>query len=93
MFTNNQFIKNSEYPACKNCKHYLEDKRWPNEPAFAKCTLFGEKDLLSGKVVNYDLYKSRLWNDYCGPDGKHFVEIIKEDKLKTFCEKIEKLFN
>ena len=88
MFINNKFIKNSEYPACKNCKYYLEDKRWPNEPAFAKCALFGDKNLLSGKIENYDLYKARLYNEYCGPEGKYF---IKEDKPETFREKIEKL--
>jgi hypothetical protein len=93
MFVNNKFIKNSEYPACKNCKHYLEDKKSPNEPAFARCALFGDKNLLSGKIENYDLYKAQLYNynQYCGPGGKYFVDSTKEDKLETFREKIEKL--
>ena len=76
MFINNKFIKNSEYPICKNCFYYLKDSEFPNDHLLAKCTLFGEQDIISGAITNYYVDRVRNNNKLCGIDGKFFNNVV-----------------
>ena len=78
MFINNKFIKNSEYPVCKNCCHYLQDDKFPNDTLLSKCTLFGQQDVISGDITNYYVDKVRNNDKLCGIKGNYFK--IKENK-------------
>jgi len=59
-------IKNAEYPACKNCVHYIEHKDY----WLSRCAIFGEKNLITGEIkYNY----ADLTRKYeCGDLGKYF---------------------
>ena len=46
-------VTNFEYPACKDCTHFAPAKHMQSEKdsiSYGKCTLFREKDLVTGKV-------------------------------------------
>ncbi len=75
MFINHKFIKNSEYPICKDCCYYMKDTNFQNDTLLAKCTLFGEQDVISGKITNYYVDKVRNNNKLCGINGKYFKKL------------------
>ena len=72
MFLNSKFIKNSEYPVCKNCCYYQKDVKFPIDYKLAKCALFGEQDIITGTITNYYVDTVRKNNDQCGIKGKFF---------------------
>jgi hypothetical protein len=59
-------IKNGEYPACKKCIHFIENK----DISFSRCAFFGEKNLITGEITyNYaDLTRT----NECSVSGKYF---------------------
>ena len=59
-------IKNMEYPACKNCVHYIEH----NDYSLSRCAFFGEKNLITGEI-KYN-YADLTRKDECGVSGKYF---------------------
>ena len=71
---NNRFIKNDEYPICINCKHYKKDIKFPNDSLLAKCTLFGEKNILNGEIKNYYVDLVRNNNNQCGLYGRYYAD-------------------
>ena len=76
MFINSRFIKNSEYPVCKDCCYYVKDDKFPNDTLLSKCSLFGEQDIISGKVTNYYVDRVRNTDKLCGINGKFFIRKI-----------------
>ena len=55
---------------CKDCKFYMADK--------SECKLFGDINLVDGKI-NYDYaFSVRLFENKCGKEAKYF----EENKLK-----------
>ena len=70
----NKFIKNTEYPICKNCCHFLKDELFENQ-IYAKCALFGEVDIVSGIITNTNAYRVRNDNNLCGQKGKYYKPI------------------
>ena len=64
-------IKNSQVPLCKNCIHYRPN---PFTSSMSKCSQFGNKDVVTGKI-KYDYADlSRIYEDKCGLEGKYFNE-------------------
>lgn len=59
-------IKNGEYPACKNCVHFIENK----DISFSRCAFFGEKNLITGEI-KYN-YADLTRNNECDVTGKYF---------------------
>jgi hypothetical protein len=61
-------IKNTEYPVCKNCIHYIEHREY----LLSRCAFFGEKNIITGEI-KYD-YADLTRNDECGKTGKYYKE-------------------
>ena len=72
MFLNSKFIKNSEFPVCKNCCYYQKDVNFPADHKLAKCALFGEQNIITGTITNYYVDIVRNNNNLCGIKGNFF---------------------
>lgn len=70
---NTNHIKNMNFPACKDCKHFLPIT---SNPIFSGCKKFGIKDLITGQITNYYATTCRSIETYCGEEGKHFLPIV-----------------
>jgi hypothetical protein len=68
-FLNPSFIKNVDKPICKDCKYFNYDTFY-KEFEFGKCSKFGRKNLINGKIVFEDVQTAR--NTDCGVDGTYF---------------------
>lgn len=64
-------IKYMEYPICKTCIHFLPDETTSRTNEFAKCKLFGEKDIVTGEITYKYAVLCRINNDYCNITGKY----------------------
>jgi len=76
------FIKNTDMPSCVNCVHFIEPKMvLESEQSivlFGKCKLFGDKNLVTGKIdykFASDCRHSKS-GELCGVDGKYFDESL-----------------
>lgn len=56
-------ILNYNVPICSTCKFYKRQK----------CTKFGKKDVVTGKVKFSDAYDCRKSNDKCGQHGTFYM--------------------
>jgi hypothetical protein len=65
-----QFIKNIKLPSCIECIYYLNKT--------GKCNKFGEKDVITGKIVYETASRIRYTENLCGLNGNYF-----EKKLCT----------
>jgi hypothetical protein len=74
LFQNNKFIKNSEYPVCKNCKFYKIDQTFPNDYLLGKCTLFGYQNIITGEINHNYADITRKENNLCTIKGIYFVK-------------------
>ena len=64
-------IKNSYYPKCFTCKHFIPDSL--DSTRFSKCKKFGTANLVSGEIV-YDFADfCRKIESKCGQHGKHYA--------------------
>jgi len=69
---NNYFIKNSEYPICKNCVFFKKDDKFPDDLILGKCLLFGKQNIISGEI-NYEYADIiRKDKDLCNIKGKFY---------------------
>jgi len=68
-YLNPLFIKNVDKPICKDCRFYKYDTIY-KDFAFGKCTKFGYKNLIDGKIIFEDVQTARL-ND-CGANATYF---------------------
>lgn len=69
----NTNINNMDKPICKNCKYFNYDTIY-NDYQFAKCSKFGNKNLISGKLTYEDINKARMI--YCGVNGTFYEEKV-----------------
>ena len=81
IFINNKFIKNSEYPICKNCRYYLKDELFPTEHLSSRCALFGEQDVITGTITNYYVDRVRSNDKLCGIKGNFFKAIEENNNI------------
>jgi hypothetical protein len=64
-------IKNSYYPKCVTCKHFILDSLYSTR--FSKCKKFGKANLVSGEIA-YDFADScREMESKCGQYGKNYA--------------------
>ena len=87
----NNFIKYKVSPSCVKCIHFLND--YPENVHLGKCKLFGEKNLVTGKI-NYQFAEiCRANNNMCMSDGFYYKENPDNDliiKLKGINESKDK---
>ena len=55
-------IRYSSFPLCKMCKHYRK----------GRCTLYGFKNVETGKIVHESASSCRSDKDTCGKEGKNY---------------------
>ena len=67
------YIKNNEYPSCKDCKYFTEHTDPYNKYHLSKCTLFGEKDIISGEIDYHFATTCRTFDHLCSKKGKYYV--------------------
>jgi hypothetical protein len=68
-------IKKISYPVCVNCKHFQlnnEHSDHKNKVKYAKCTYFGEKDVISGEIEHEYASVCRISVYKCGEYGKYY---------------------
>jgi hypothetical protein len=68
-FVNPSFIKNVDKPVCKDCKYFKYDPIY-KDYNYAKCVKFGNKSLITGKIVFEDVTVAR--EEDCGINGDYF---------------------
>jgi hypothetical protein len=59
-----QFIKNIKLPTCMECIYYMSKT--------GRCSKFGEKDIITGKIVYGQASQIRHQENLCGPNGNYF---------------------
>jgi len=81
-------IKNSNIPACRNCIHY-KPSFYNNEftSSYNDCKKFGEKNIISDKIILESAESCRRDESKCGANGKYFEE-EKNINLKVLKHKI-----
>jgi hypothetical protein len=60
-----QFIKNIKLPSCIDCQYYIGKN-------LGKCSKFGEKDLITGKIVYGSVTQTRFNENLCSTKGNYF---------------------
>jgi len=68
-FLNPSFIKNIDKPVCKDCKYFKYDTFY-KDYTFGRCTKFGKKDLITGKIIFEDVTLARSQD--CGVNATYF---------------------
>ena len=62
-----QFIKNIRLPSCADCNYYIA-----GTAKTGKCTKFGEKDIITGKITYENALHTRLTENMCSITGHYF---------------------
>jgi hypothetical protein len=73
-------IKNSNYPVCFNCAHFIkyQDSNLNNDQEFGLCKKFGKMNFVSGKVKHDYASHCRDDDRKCGEKGFFYEEAPKE---------------
>jgi hypothetical protein len=74
-FFNPSFIKNVDKPLCKDCKYFKYDSIY-NDFSYGKCTKFGKKNLIDGKITFEDVVLARHHD--CTVNATYFEEKIND---------------
>ena len=75
--TEKTYIRNTEFPVCTNCVHFIPDEtNYPYDPLpddnYGKCKKFGELNLVKG-IIEYDMAKECRQNEKkCGTKGLEY---------------------
>jgi hypothetical protein len=84
-----KFIRNIDFPACKNCIHYKSNNYNFISPS-NRCEKFGNKDIVTDKI-SYDCADlCRSDESKCGKEGKFFIK-EKNIHFKIFLHKLSHL--
>ena len=62
-----KFIKNIRLPSCADCNYYI-----PGTLKSGKCSKFGEKDIITGKITYEYALHTRLTENMCSITGHYF---------------------
>lgn len=67
-------IRNANIRSCKQCIHFQPDPSIysGSTSTFAKCKMFGEKDIITDKITFDYADRCRTQEDKCGKEGKYF---------------------
>ena len=76
----NPLIKNSNYPACFNCAHFIkyQDSNLNNDQEYGLCKKFGKMNLVSGQVKHDYASHCRDDDKKCGEKGDLYEEAPKK---------------
>jgi len=66
-------IKYIEYPICKTCIHFLPEKGHIDE--YGRCNLFGEKNIINGKITYKYADLCRMNDDNCNITGRYYEPV------------------
>jgi len=70
-------IKNNNVPACKNCAHFICSTSILYN---GKCSLFGEKNIITDEIEYNFAESCRNDDNKCGYEGKYFTEMTVQQK-------------
>ena len=59
-----QFIRNARLPVCLDCAYFVQSLK--------RCSKFGEKDVVSGKVTYVSAESARTIENMCSRKGIYF---------------------
>lgn len=62
-----QFIRNAKVPVCLECIYFVQGAH-----KIGRCTKFGEKDVVSGKITYESAEVSRITENMCSRKGAYF---------------------
>jgi hypothetical protein len=68
----NSFIRNIDFPVCKDCIHFIPPGSNALDYNLGKCGKFGEKDIVSGEIKYAFAEICRIYDNECGKNGTHF---------------------
>ena len=75
MSNNDKIIQNFNIPTCKNCVYYKKNQYDTNfDSNFNRCTKFGYKEIITGKISHDFASYCRNDETKCGKEGKYFKE-------------------
>ena len=66
------FIRNSEFPICSNCLHFIEPTNTNPYDGY-RCKKFGNMNLITGAIHNELAANCRLDDDMCGEEGDQYT--------------------
>lgn len=76
--TSPSFIINKINKPCTTCVHYIPYKCESMFDIFqtgtGKCALFGQEEVVTGKMEYYDVENCRYTNTKCGREGKYYIK-------------------
>jgi len=73
-FFRRDFIINASYPICKNCLFY-QPHHGSSPTDLAKCTKYGKKDVVTGKITYGFATIVRYDEDKCGTKGIDYKKL------------------
>jgi hypothetical protein len=69
-------IQNGDLPACKNCLFYKASSSQGRDDFLTdKCTKYGSKNIVTGRIEFIYAMNSRISEKYCGIKGNSYVPI------------------
>ena len=71
----NKYIINSALPECRNCKHFMPHNSEQHKYSLATCLLYGQKDIISGKITFEFAQHVRNRDGQCSREGLNFEPI------------------
>ena len=78
-FFRRDFIINATYPICKDCL-FFQPHNGSAPTDLAKCTKYGKKDVVTGKLTHGFASIIRSEEDKCGIKGIDFRPFVGRDK-------------
>jgi len=73
----NIVIKNEYINSCSNCLFFIKPTfRYPEVQStfHGKCKQFGEKNIITGEIEQYNALKCRVDKSLCGIESKKFIQ-------------------
>ena len=71
----NKYIINNALPECCNCKHFMPHNSEEHKYSLATCLLYGQKDIISGKIRFEFASHVRNSKEQCSKEGFNFEPI------------------
>lgn len=67
--TKAKFIRNMRLPVCYECSYFIQGTQ-----KTGKCSKFGEKNVVSGKIAYVNAEEARTVENMCSQRGIHFEQ-------------------
>lgn len=71
----NKYIINSGLPECRNCKHFAPHNSEEHKYSLATCLLYGQKNIISGKITFEFASHVRNRDSQCSREGINYEPI------------------